>query len=331
MMRAGLIGCGRIGCEFDSDAERIGIYTHAAAWRAAEGVELYAIADPDPAKLANCGERYAIPLERRYTDPAAMLATEMLQLVSIAAPDRFHAGLAEQALSTPGMRGVLLEKPLALSVEEGARLVEQAAARRIALAVNYSRRYCPAHERVRAALSSGSLGRIQQVGGFYGKGIRHNGSHWLDLLRHLLGPLAALQAWSGAAADFEGDPSPDLRIRTAQGVQASLLACDHQAFSLFEMDIVAERGRIRILESGHRIEWYEVADSPYYSGYRLPVLREQDGSGMRDLLLAAVADLRDAVHTGRQPRCNGQDGLAALQAAEAAVRSLASGRQEPLP
>ena len=39
-LKAALLGCGRIGCEFDSDASQIGIYTHAAAYRAAEGVDL---------------------------------------------------------------------------------------------------------------------------------------------------------------------------------------------------------------------------------------------------------------------------------------------------
>ncbi|SFZ77500.1 Gfo/Idh/MocA family protein [Chitinimonas taiwanensis] len=331
MMRAGLIGCGRIGCEFDDDAARIGIYTHAAAYRAAEGVSLHALADADPAKLAKAAERYGIPAERCYASADAMLAAGGLDLISIAAPDRFHADLALKAMATPGVRGVLLEKPLALSLDEGRAVVAAAQARGIALAVNYSRRFCPAHARVRAALDSGELGRVQTVTGFYGKGVRHNGSHWLDLLRHFFGPLASVQAWPSRAAAFEGDPSPDLRIVLASGLVAHLQASNHLDYSLFEMDIVAEHGRVQLLESGHRVIWQRVADSPYYAGYRLPQLAEVDESGMRDLLLHAVQDLRDAVLAVRVPRCSGEDGLAALQAAEAACRSLQSGQAEALP
>ncbi|PHV12484.1 Gfo/Idh/MocA family protein [Chitinimonas sp. BJB300] len=330
-LRAGLIGCGRIGCEFDDDAQRIGIYTHAAAYRAAAGVALWAIADADPAKLTNCGDRYGIPLERRYTNAQAMLAAGQLDLVSIAAPDALHFPLAKAALATPGVRGILLEKPLALSVEAGRELVDLAATHQRALAVNYSRRFCPAHARVQTALAEGGLGNIQQVSGYYGKGIRHNGSHWLDLLRQCFGPISRLQAWASSAPDFESDPSPDLRIELASGLRASLLSTNHLAYSLFELDIVATLGRVRISDSGHRIDWYTVQDSPFYSGYRLPQLQETDQSGMRDLLLAAVEDLRDATLTRRLPRCTAEDGLAALLAAETAIQSLASGKAERLP
>ncbi|GAB3265657.1 Gfo/Idh/MocA family protein [Chitinimonas naiadis] len=327
-MKAGLIGCGRIGCEFDDDAARIGIYTHAAAYRAADGVELWAIADADPAKLANCGDRYGIPPERRYLDAGRMLATEPLQLLSIAAPDRFHSTLAEQALVVPSLQGLLLEKPLALSLDEGRRLLGLASERQVAFAVNYSRRFCQAHARVRTALAAGALGQVQQVSGYYGKGIRHNGSHWLDLLRYLIGPLAAVQAWPSRASDYEGDPTPDLRITLRSGLHATLLASEHLSYSLFEMDIVAERGRVRITESGHRIEWYAAAESPYYAGYKLPIQQEVDTSGMRDLLLAAVENLRDAVVNGAVIRCSAEDGLLALSAAEAACTSLQTGQAE---
>ncbi|HEY9102742.1 Gfo/Idh/MocA family oxidoreductase [Chitinimonas sp.] len=329
-MKAGLVGCGRIGCEFDEDADRVGIYTHAAAYRAAEGVALWAIADADPAKLANCGERYGIPPERRYTDAAQMLAKEPLDLLSIAAPDRLHAPLAKLAATAPRLRGLLLEKPLALDLDEGRAVLNQLQARGLAVVVNYSRRFCPAHAKLKTALAEGRLGRIQQVSGYYGKGVKHNGGHWLDLLRYLLGPLVSVQAWPSQASDYEGDPTPDLRITLAGGVTASLLGTDHLHYSLFEMDIVAEQGRVRITESGHCIAWYAAAESPYYAGYRLPVLTDTDTSGMRDLLLGAVENLRDTVLERTASRCDAEDGLLALCAADAACRSMLSGKPEPV-
>ncbi|WP_269532002.1 Gfo/Idh/MocA family protein [Chitinimonas sp. BJYL2] len=330
MMRAGLIGCGRIGCEFDSDAARIGIYTHAAAYRAAEGVGLHAIADADPAKLANAAQRYGIAPERCFISAEAMLAAGGLDLISIAAPDRFHADLALKAIATPGVRGILLEKPLALTLDEGRAVLTAAAANKVALAVNYSRRFCPAHAKVREAISAGELGDIHTVTGFYGKGIRHNGTHWLDLLRHFFGPIASVQAWPSRAAPFEQDPSPDLRIVLASGLVAHLHASNHLDYSLFEMDIVAAQGRVQLLESGHRVVWHTVGESPYYAGYRLPLLHHVDELGMRDLLLRAVENLRDAVLTGQSPQCSGDDGLAALLAADAACRSLTTGQPEML-
>ncbi|WP_374537396.1 Gfo/Idh/MocA family protein [Chitinimonas taiwanensis] len=330
MMRAGLIGCGRIGCEFDDDAARIGIYTHAAAYRAAEGVSLHALADADPVKLAKAAQRYEIPTERCFASAEAMLAAGGLDLVSIAVPDRFHAALALHAVATPSVRGVLLEKPLALSLREGMAVLTAAKAAGVVLAVNYSRRFCPSHARVRQALVAGELGQVQTVTGFYGKGIRHNGTHWLDLLRDFFGSIVSVQAWSSRVTSFEDDPTPDLRIELASGLVAWLHASEHSEYSLFEMDIVGTRGRVRIRESGHRIDWYRVAESPYYTGYLLPQLHHTDEGGMRDLLLGAVEDLCLAVQQGKDPRCVGDDALAALMVAEAAIRSLHSGQAEVL-
>ncbi|SFM98435.1 Predicted dehydrogenase [Formivibrio citricus] len=324
MRRAALIGCGRIGCEFDNDSDKIGIYTHAAAYHAASGVELWAVADPDAVKRDACGERYGIPLSRRYADSTKLLAEEKVDIISIAAPDAVHAEVARLALASASARAVLLEKPLALTVQEGRALLALAEKRKVMLAVNYSRRYCPAHRAVRDAIQGGKLGAIQAVQGYYSKGIRHNGSHWLDLLRWFFGPLVEIRATASGAASHEGDPTPHVQVRTESGVIAQLAGLDHRAFSLFEMDIVGELGRIRLAESGHRIEWYRVDNSPYYSGYRLPRLERVDEFGMHDLLLHAVEDLLVALDQGTLPVCDGADGLAALCAAEAAVRSLSS-------
>ena len=45
--RAGIIGCGRIGCGFDDDPNRGYVSTHAGAYARTDGVDLVAMADLD--------------------------------------------------------------------------------------------------------------------------------------------------------------------------------------------------------------------------------------------------------------------------------------------
>ena len=43
---------------------------------------------------------------------------------------------------------------------------------------------------------------------------------------------------------------------------------DYSNFELFELDFIGSKGRIKILEGGRVIEFYSVADSSEYDGYK---------------------------------------------------------------
>ena len=321
-LRVALIGCGKIGSEFADDPKIDGIYSHAGAYAACRETSLVAVCDNNPAKLERCGERWNVPL--RYSQPQQMLAEQAPDIVSICTPDDTHADLIYAALYTPGVRAILAEKPLALDSKTARKLVQVAAEKGVVLAVNYSRRYAKNHIDLKKFLQTGGIGQVQTINGYYTKGVRHNGTHWFDLLRFLVGEVT--QVWGcDRHQEATDDPTLDAFLRLETGASAFLHGCDAKAFSLFELDLIGERGRVRIVESGHVIEVYEVADSPYYSGYQMLTLDHKEASGMGDVLLYAVQDLVNCLTQGGQPRCSGTDGVAALEIAQAVCESACSG------
>jgi predicted dehydrogenase len=308
--RAALIGCGKIGSEFADDPRIRGILTHAEAYSVCADTELVAVADVSSAAAERCRERWGVA--RSDTDSLRMLAEAQPEIVSICSPDETHYALIQAALRTPGMRAVLAEKPLAITPAEARELVEEAAAQGILLAVNYSRRYATGHMALRDAIRSGRLGRIQRVSGYYTKGTLHNGSHWFDLIRFLVGEVESVQGWN-ALGESGADPTLDAMLHLADGTLATLAALDSREFSLFEMDIVGTLGRARLVDSGHWIDISAAADSPYYSGYRTLVAEERMAGGLEDVTLRAVEDLVRCLKNGEGPACSGQDGLHALE------------------
>ena len=124
----------------------MGIYNHAAAYRACPETELVAVCDADPARLARATERWKV--EAKYVDASELLSKAQPEIVSICTPDATHFTLIKAALETPSVRAILAEKPLALEVSQARELVELARARGVALAVNYSRRYSEGHDGV---------------------------------------------------------------------------------------------------------------------------------------------------------------------------------------
>ncbi len=321
--RAVLIGCGKIGTEFADDARVKGIYSHAGAYAACSKTTLVAVCDSDPGKLERCGERWNVTA--RYQDAMQMLDEQRPDIVSICTPDASHYDLIKAAISVPGVRAVLAEKPLAVELESALDLLSLASERGVVLAVNYTRRYAINHIRLREFLKSGGIGTIQTIGGYYTKGTLHSGTHWFDLARFLVGEVAWVQGYDRRKEEGD-DPTLDALLGFACGASAYLHACDATAFSIFEMDLIGTSGRVRIVESGHAIEVYHVVDSPHYSGYQTLAQKDRLEGGMEDVLLYAVQDVVRCLEEGGQPRCSGVDGVAALKIAFAVRNSAGDGR-----
>ena len=179
-LRAAVIGVGSMGAN------------HVRVYAEMEGVRLVAVADSDADRLPAAARGRAL---RTYEDYRQMLASQRLDLVSIAVPTRLHREVALAALE----RGVaaLVEKPLAPSVEEGRPLLEAAQAAGVPLMVGHVERFNPAVRELKRRLEAGALGRVLQVQarrvGPFPQRTRDVGvvqdlaAHDIDIMRHLLG------------------------------------------------------------------------------------------------------------------------------------------------
>jgi predicted dehydrogenase len=318
MLRAAVIGCGAIGAG-DGAATHpdVGVTSHAEAYAACPDTELVAVCDTDLTRARRSGARWGA---HAYADAEAMLAAERPEVLSIATPDASHASVLTACLRDEGVLAVLAEKPLALDVGDARALV--ARARGVVLGVNYTRRYPPAYVSLRDELAAGSLGDAQHVTGLYVKGIKHNGTHWLDLLRMLVGDPVSVRGWD-RVGDGRADPTLDAELVLPGGVRARLAGLDDRSYGAFELDLLLTRGRVRVLESGHVIERWYADDDPRHPGYRAPRLRAATNAALRDGTLHAVADIVRCVQTGKHPECGGEDAIAALVLADAIGASAA--------
>jgi predicted dehydrogenase len=324
MYRAALIGCGKIGSEFDDPPVGKGIHTHAGAYAACPATRLVALCDADPARLARCGDRWQVAA--RYTNPFELLTDERPEIVSLCTPDDTHAALLRAALQTPGVKAVLVEKPLALTLAEARELERLADTGGVILAVNYSRRFAASCIALKKWLDAGGLGKLQAVCGYYVKGLLHNGTHWLDLARYLIGKVESVRGLD-RLHEPGSDPTLDVELEFASGARGYMFGLDTRYFTIFEMDLVGTEGRIRLAESGHSLEAYKVADSRRYANYHeLARVDSFIEGGLDDVILHAVEDVVRCLSEGGQPRCTGRDGVAALEIAFAVRASVADGQ-----
>lgn len=175
MQQVAVIGLGRMG------------RVHLRNYIEMPDVRVAGVVDVDPVPREDVRKRFGVPVFEHLED----LLAQSLDAVSVCVPTSLHhvTGLAIISAGVP----LLMEKPLAATVEQGRELVAAAAAGNVPLMVGHIERYNSAVQRLKelvdddiVSLSIERVGpypaRIQDVGV-----VKDLGPHDIDLVRHITG------------------------------------------------------------------------------------------------------------------------------------------------
>lgn len=165
---------------------------HIEGWRQHPQVEVVAIADADPVRLAAVGEQFGIP--GRHTSAEAMLAAESLDVVSVCTPNKFHKDLTLAALAA-GCH-VLCEKPMAMNADEGREMLAAAERAGRRLMINFSYRFSAQSRALKAQVDGGVFGEF-----YFGRSVWHRRRG-----------MPGFGGWFGTKALAGGGPLIDLGV-----------------------------------------------------------------------------------------------------------------------
>lgn len=223
-MRVGLVGYG--------DGGR---YFHAPFIAAARGVELAGIVARSAERLAAVAADYPnVPV---YPSLTAMLAAGGIDAVTITTPPQTRHPLVMEAIAA-GVH-VVADKPFAPNADGARQLDAAAKAKGIVLGVFHNRRYDADFRTLRKLVDEGRIGRLWRVhsrmdldnphtleAGPTGGLLRDLGSHLVDQMLFLLGPVVAVDAQLDLIDRPEGptDASFTLTLHHAGGVHSHLSA-----------------------------------------------------------------------------------------------------------
>jgi predicted dehydrogenase len=289
---------------------------------------------------------------RFYTDHRELLSCEQLDGVIVATPNSTHAeiGVDCAAAGLP----MLVDKPLADTLESGRTLLAAAEKAGVSIAVGHHRRFDPAVEKAKSILDGGDLGQLTAMhviwalrkhDSYYETRWRTSRStgggpglinliHDIDLMRHFGGDIDRVYAELGRGArGLDVEDSIAVTVRFTSGVVGSLLTSDATPSpwgweqGSGENPNVPESGRncYRLLGTSGalalpRLKLYRhAAGRP--ADWRSPIAAECIGNGPRAALRAQLADFCAVVRGDVTPRVNGHDGFASLAATLAIIRS----------
>lgn len=286
--RVGIIGAGNIAALFDQN--------HARAYSLHPNFKICGFVDIDYKKAQAAAKKWG---GRAYSTISEFITQAQPQIISVCTPDDTHALVIKQ-LKNSGIIGGILEKPLAPNLVQAETLVRALPAKSKFL-VNYSRLFVPEFIKLKHQITAGAYGNLLTGTGYYSKGLFHNGSHLISLLLWFFGPIKSVVKL-GQVLDFtKVDPSISAALTFAGGSQVVIQAVDRQYYSLFELDLLFEQGRIRIIDSGFNIEMYQVAPNPRFKGYRSLIRKKMITTSLDHSLQLAVSNLSDWIKGEKPP------------------------------
>jgi predicted dehydrogenase len=330
VIRVGVVGYGYWGPNLARNFHR------SQDWR------LVRVADFDPRRLS-AAER-DLPCVDTTTIPAEVTRADDIDAVAIATPIGTHFELALDALRHG--KHVLVEKPMAESVERCERLIEEAARQRRLLMVDHTFVYTEAVQRMRALVREGSLGDL-----YYFDSIRANlglfqrdASVLWDLAPHDLSILEAVVgrrvvALSATGACHAGSRVPNiayLSLDLGEGAMAHfhvswlspvkvrrILVAGSRRMLIF--DDLEGSEKLKVYDSGVTVSHEDVAGQHRMMvDYRVGDMTSP-ALPVREALQTEVTHFAACIRGEEEPLAGGEAGLHVVRILEAAQKSIERG------
>ncbi len=307
--RAVIIGAGNAGAGYDRP-DSVVVLSHAHAVLVSPQFHLAGFVDPDWSRALAAQKAWG---GEAYRSIAEAFSHAPFDVAIVAAPDACHHDLLVELLRLP-LKLIIAEKPLVRSLAQAAEVQRLHVAAGVPLVVNYTRRFIPEYRDLRSRIASGDYGSYLCGTGYYGKGVLHNGSHMIDLLHFFLGHISGHRVVAVERDYAEDDPSVSASLQLANGGTFSLLHVNHANYSIFEMDLLFEKQRVRMAESGMLVEMFDVQADATVSGFRMlgrsSAMRIPVDRGLRGL----YAHASDCLEGRAAPACGVAEATEALRA-----------------
>jgi predicted dehydrogenase len=306
-LRTAAIGVGHLGRH------------HARILSSLPGSTLVGVVDVKADRAAEIAGLYKV---KAFTDYRDLFG--QVDAVSIAVPTQAHHDVALAFLE----RGVpvLVEKPLARSVDEADRLIALARERGLVLAVGHTERFNPAVSAASKFLQDPRFIEVHRLGTFPERSLDIDVVfdlmiHDLDIVLSIVkAPVASIEAVGVPVLTGRVDIA-NARLRFENGCIANVTASRISRDRVRKIRFFQPDAYVSIDYAAQEVEMYRLVHGegrPNIEGGKMDVPREEP-------LVRELGDYLDAVRTRRQPLVTGEDGRRALDLAQRITDRMAAG------
>lgn len=318
LKKVAVIGCGK--SVEGQEGWAIGHAHGGALTELSDQVELVGV-DLSPENLAAFGDRFNLPETNLFASTDELYAAFTPDVVAICTWPKLHAPMAMDAMDK-GVKGVVLEKPIALDAGEISQLVQKATATGCAISIAHQRVYDPYFQTMKKIARSGALGSPLTVQAHVGDNwdVLSWTTHWFAMANYMFD--------SAPSYVLAGMDITDKRIYQQAVENASIVFAeypDHQSATFLTGPLSGGDFRISGPEGMLVKEGEELLAITAKGVKRHPI--PAGGGGFKQL----YEDLFQEMAGGSESLCSIHTCAAATEMAYAAQESARTARKVPLP
>lgn len=320
-VKIGIIGCGAIAK-----------IRHIPECKENEHVTIFGVCDKNEDRVQRFARAYKT---RAFTDYKEMLNEPELDAVIICLPHHLHAKVAIEAAKAK--KHILVEKPIATSIEDAMAMIEAAEKNEVKLMVAHNQRFVPSYLKAKELLEGGNLGKVYSFKSTFGHSGPENWSidrdecfyfnspnevfgvlgdlaiHKVDIIRFLFGvEIKEVQGVTGTIAKtgLQFEDNAILTVVMENGIIGSITASWSYLEPDFSTIIYCEKGVIYIEDDDRYslIVKYKDGNSTHYN---IPSILdyEKQMQGRSQIVKSFV----QSIQRDTEPLISGKDGLDALK------------------
>ena len=293
---------------------------HARVFKELEETELLAVCDINAERAKNVAKQFGV---RAYTSMGKLLKNKDIEAVSICV---WSLNLAKETLKAlKAGKHVLVEKPMATNVKQAEKLLETAEEEGLHLSVGFLMRFIPGIQHMKNAIEDKTIGnlvcatakrvsewpeRIGDVGV-----VKDTAIHDIDITRYLFGeePIA-VYAKTGSMKYKKFEDYAQIML-TFEGGKSAFI--ESNWLTPYKTRTLVVTGSKAIMKLDYITQELTIEDAKKTIQPRYP---------WQEPLKLELQHFANCILKKEKPLITGTDGLKALQIAEAALKSSATGR-----
>jgi len=293
---------------------------HARVFKELEETELLAVCDINAERAKNVAKQFGV---RAYTSMGKLLKNKDIEAVSNCV---WSLNLAKETLKAlKAGKHVLVEKPMATNVKQAEKLLETAKEEKLHLSVGFLMRFIPGIQHMKNAIEDKTIGnlvcatakrvsewpeRIGDVGV-----VKDTAIHDIDITRYLFGeePIA-VYAKTGSMKYKKFEDYAQIML-TFEGGKSAFI--ESNWLTPYKTRTLVVTGSKAIMKLDYITQELTIEDAKKTIQPRYP---------WQEPLKLELQHFANCILKKEKPLITGMDGLKALQIAEAALKSSATGR-----
>lgn len=291
---------------------------------------LAGVADKEFEKAEQVAGMYGSPAYREYSE---MIEELKLDGIIISTPTGTHAEIAEAiAKKYDGLRGILIEKPLASTLRDAKKVADTLRKRRVCTLIGHSEIYNPVVERALELIHRGEIGqphtvihdrrgyvqpsRIASLGDVF----EDIGVHDFDIMSRISKGPAKLYAQCNTRSGILNMGT--VMVKFESGTEHFFHLSRQYVGRKRSMDVSGSKGTLSLDLFGQIIKIQDLDEAPEADGRTLSL--PERGATIKvygEPVQQVITDFLNCIETSQPPKVGLDDGLLALEIVEAARKS----------